>query len=127
MILYNIELYIITKIQFFYYIKIENNILNKVNIYKYIIKLFKETIYKKILTMYSDIDIDINENDWELLDKLITNSKLDNIKEDVIEEKMNFNKVLKNRKKSNTMFNNKCINCNSLNLVINDKNGYSVC
>ena len=74
-----------------------------------------------------DIDIDINDNDWELLDKLITNTKMQEIKEDIIDEKMNFNKLLKNRKKSNNIFNNKCINCNSLNLVINDKNGYSVC
>ena len=40
---------------------------------------------------------------------------------------MNFNKVLKNKKKNGTIFNNKCVNCNSLNLVINEKNGYSVC
>jgi len=74
-----------------------------------------------------DFDLDINENDWEILDKIITNSKTVDIKENVKEDNMNFNKVLKNRKKSNTIFNNKCINCNSFNLVINDKNGYSVC
>ena len=70
------------------------------------------------------MDFDINDNDWEILDKLITNSKLENIKEEVKEDKMNFNKMLKNKKKN---FSNKCINCNSLNLVINEKNGYSVC
>ena len=73
------------------------------------------------------MDFDINDNDWEILDKLITNSKLDYVKEEFKEEKMNFNKMLKNKKKNSSMFNNKCINCNSLNLVINEKNGYSVC
>ena len=73
------------------------------------------------------MDFDINDNDWEILDKLITNSKLENVKEEVKEEKMNFNKMLKNKKKNDSIFNNKCINCNSLNLVINEKNGYSVC
>ena len=70
------------------------------------------------------MDFDINDNDWEILDKLITNSKLENVKEEVKEDKMNFNKMLKNKKKN---FSNKCVNCNSLNLVINEKNGYSVC
>jgi hypothetical protein len=70
------------------------------------------------------MDFDINDNDWEILDKLITNSKIDNVKEEIKEEKMNFNKMLKNKKKN---FSNKCINCSSLNLVINEKNGYSVC
>jgi transcription initiation factor TFIIIB Brf1 subunit/transcription initiation factor TFIIB len=73
------------------------------------------------------MDFDINDNDWEILDKLIINSKLENVKEEIKEEQMNFNKILKNKKKNGSIFNNKCINCNSLNLVINEKNGYSVC
>jgi hypothetical protein len=43
------------------------------------------------------MDFNINDNDWEILDKLITNSKLEDIKEEVKEEKMNFNKMLKNK------------------------------
>lgn len=78
--------------------------------------------------MFKNMDFSINDNDWELLDKLITNSKLEDVNDEVIiEDVMNFNKILKNKKKNNSIFNSHCVNCNSLDLVINEKNGYSVC
>ena len=51
------------------------------------------------------MDFDINDNDWEILDKLITNSKIDNVKEEIKEEKMNFNKMLKYKKKKSLTYN----------------------
>ncbi len=78
--------------------------------------------------MLKNMDFSINDNDWEILDKLITNSKLEDVNDEVIiEDFMNFNKMLKNKKKNGSIFNSHCVNCNSLDLVINEKNGYSVC
>ena len=46
-------------------------------------------------------DLDLNENDWELLDNLITKSKINEekeVKENNKKDYINYNIVLKNRK-----------------------------